>query len=110
MTPVTDMAPPQTAPKPAGSPSGALAGRWLAWAAAAVALCTFFLIVFNINRGFDITDESFYIMWSRHPGDVAAWFSRYGFYTGILLRLAGGNFVLFRFLGLLSLLAAAGFF
>jgi len=76
----------------------------------ALVLYTLFLLVSNVGRGFDITDESFYILWSRNPGDVLASITQFGHYTGILYSLAGGNLAVFRLLGMLLLLVAAGCF
>jgi hypothetical protein len=73
-------------------------------------LYVFFLLAFNVGRGFDITDESFYILWSRNPRDVLASITQFGHYTGILYSLANENLAVFRLLGLLLLLITAGFF
>jgi hypothetical protein len=69
-----------------------------------------FLLAFNVNRGFDITDESYNILWASNPGDVIASTTQFGHYTGIIYSLANGNLAVFRLLGLFLLLLAAGFF
>ena len=71
---------------------------------------TFLLLALNVGRGFDITDESFYILWASNPGDVLASSTQFGHYTGILYSLANGSLAVFRFLGLLLLLITAGIF
>ena len=70
----------------------------------------FFLLALNTGRGFDITDESFYILSASNPGDILASTTQFGYYTGILYSLADGNLVVFRLLGLLVLLITAGLF
>ncbi len=76
----------------------------------ALFLYTLFLLAFNADRGFDITDESFYILWASNPGDVLASTTQFGHYTGILYGLANGNLAVFRLQGLLLLLVTAGLF
>lgn len=76
----------------------------------ALFLYMFFLLAFNVDRGFDITDESFLILWASNPGDVLASFYQFGHYTGVLYLLANENLAVFRLLGLLLLLVTAGFF
>lgn len=76
----------------------------------ALFLYTLFLLAFNADRGFDITDESFYVLWASNPGDVLASTTQFGHYTGILYSLANGNLAVFRLLGLLLLLVTAGLF
>jgi hypothetical protein len=73
-------------------------------------LYTFFLLAFNVGRGFDITDESFYILWASNPADILASTIQFGHYTGILYSLANGSLAVFRLLGLLLLLITAGIF
>lgn len=76
----------------------------------ALFLYTFFLLAFNVDRGFDITDESVYILWASNPRDILASTTEFGHYTGILYSLANGNLAGFRLLGLLLLLVTAGLF
>lgn len=54
------------------------------------------LIVLNIDRGFDIIDESYFLLAAKYPEDLAFWASRFGFYTGALLAAAGGDIGAFR--------------
>ena len=56
------------------------------------------------DRGFDLTDEGYYLLLSQHSDDVPAMVSAFGYYTGILYRLAGGDVATFRILGGISLL------
>lgn len=63
------------------------------------------------DRGFDITDEGYYLLNARYPGmSTLAEVSSFGYYTGILYRLAGGEIFWFRILGVGFLLAAGGLF
>ena len=63
------------------------------------------LIILNIDRGFDITDESYFLLAAKYPEDIAFWVSRFGFYTGALLAAAGGDIGAFRLAGLIILAA-----
>lgn len=69
-------------------------------------LCTLGLISLNLDRGFDITDESIYILSSQYPELVGPSTSRFGYYTGILYSASLENLKVFRFLGV-SMLALA---
>lgn len=63
------------------------------------------------DRGFDITDEGYYLLNARYPTmSTLAEVSSFGYYTGILYRLAGGEIFLFRILGIGCLLSAGGLF
>lgn len=70
-----------------------------------IACCAVFFI--NINHGFDITDESFYLLSAQFPADVQASFFRYGFYTGLLYQLGGESVVALRSIGIVLLLLAS---
>jgi len=69
-----------------------------------------FILIFNASHGFDITDESFYVLWASQPEHVLASTTQFGYYTRLLYVLSGENIAIFRILGLLSLLCVAGFF
>lgn len=73
-------------------------------------LFTFFQLLFNADRGFDITDESFYILYASSPGDVLASTTQFGYYTGILFTLANRDLFVFRLFGIVLLLVTAGLF
>jgi hypothetical protein len=65
---------------------------------------------FYFSHGFDITDESFYLLWASQPDLVLASSTQFGFYTRWLYLLSGGNIALFRFVGFFVLLSIAVFF
>jgi len=69
-----------------------------------------FLLTINVSRGFDITDESFYILWAQFPEVVIASVTSFGFYTGLIHFISGENLALFRLTGILILLLASFFF
>ena len=69
-----------------------------------------FILIFNASHGFDITDESFYVLWARQPEYVLASATQFGYYTRLLYILSGESITIFRVLGLLSLLGVGGFF
>ena len=69
-------------------------------------LYVFFLLVLNVDRGFDITDESFYLLWAMHPEQVSMSSTNFGFYTQFLFYLAGKSVAIFRLYGIVLLLAA----
>ena len=63
------------------------------------------------DRGFDITDEGYYLLHAQHPRlSTVADLRSFGYYTNILYRLAGGEIAWFRLLGVGCLLVAAGLF
>ncbi len=62
------------------------------------------LLMMHFNKGFDITDESYYLLISAHPQDQLFGLTYFGYYTHILYRLVGENIVLFRLSGCLILL------
>lgn len=72
--------------------------------------CVLWLLLAPLGRGFDITDESFYLLWAADPGGYRASASQFGHYTGLLYQLAGGDLFGFRLAGVVVLLAAAGLF
>lgn len=77
--------------------------------------CIIFVYVFismasNINKGFDITDESLYILSAHHPADQTASVSKAGYYTNILYQVTNGDIGQFRMLGLLILLLLSAYF
>ena len=69
-----------------------------------------FILIFNASHGFDITDESFYVLWARQPEHVLGSFRQFGYYTKLLYVLSDENIAIFRIVGLLSLLGVGGFF
>ena len=70
----------------------------------------FILLVLNVNRGFDITDESFNLLWAMHPEQVSMGSTNFGFYTQFLFYLAGKSIAIFRLYGIIFLLTVTGVF
>lgn len=62
------------------------------------------ILVFNTDKGFDITDESYYILQALYPNDVYSIITHEGYYTGLLFWLSGYNLSYFRLLGILILI------
>ncbi len=69
-----------------------------------------FILIFNASHGFDITDESFYILWASQPEHVLASTTQFGYYTRLLYIISNESIATFRILGLLLLLSVGGFF
>ncbi len=62
-----------------------------------LALFGFFLFfVLNANRGFDITDESYSILWAKQPENVSSWINPFGFITKYIWLFSGENIGFFR--------------
>ena len=63
------------------------------------------------NRGFDITDEGYYLLSAQSPQDILAPANGFFyFYSSRLFQLAGGSIYGFRLLGLLCMIACGLFF
>lgn len=65
------------------------------------------MLVFNTDRGFDMTDESYYILNSTYPNDIFSVVTHEGYYTKVLYFLSGYNLAYFRLLGIITLLLAS---
>jgi hypothetical protein len=66
---------------------------------AALALTPWILVLLSANRGFDRTDEAFYLLSIAHPEDVMVTFSMFGAALNPLFKLVGGNSAALRVLG-----------
>ena len=84
--------------------------RFLLFLPLAVLIYILFLLLLNSSRGFDITDESFYLISASQPENILASTTQFGYYTGLLYLLSGKNIAIFRIVGVLSLFGAAWFF
>jgi hypothetical protein len=67
----------------------------------ALAFMPWILILLAAPRGFDVTDEGFYLMSIAYPEDVTATFSMFGAVLHPLYDIAQGNVAWFRSLGAL---------
>lgn len=68
------------------------------------------LLLFNSTHGFDITDESYYILTATYPHHIFSTVSHEGYYTGLLYALAGYNLAYFRVFGIVVLIFIALWF
>lgn len=75
-----------------------------------ILLFTLTTLTLNTHRGFDITDESYYLLWATQPTYVHGSVTHFGYITAILYRLVGEDIILFRLLGILVLLLSGFFF
>jgi hypothetical protein len=84
------------------------ARRPLAWAAMLCACTTLGWLVFHLNRGFELTDESFYILSAIHADRIRFFFTPVHWVSSALWAITG-SLVAFRTLGLFLVLASAIF-
>ncbi|WP_151948822.1 hypothetical protein [Aliarcobacter butzleri] len=68
------------------------------------------ILIFNADRGFDITDESYYILGAMYPYDVFSVITHENYYTGLLFYLSSYNLAIFRIFGILVLLLSSVWF
>lgn len=87
-----------------------LTNRFLLFVPLAVLIYIFLLLLLNSSRGFDITDESFYVISASQPENILVSTTQFGYYTGLLYLLSGKNIAVFRIVGVLLLFGAAWFF
>jgi hypothetical protein len=69
-----------------------------------------FILVSNVSRGFDITDESYYILAAQYQNEIFSTLKHDGYYTGVLFYLSGYNLSYFRLFGIFILLASSYWF
>ncbi len=62
---------------------------------------TCIIVLVNLNAGFDVTDESYYILSAQYPGDVLNSITFFGYVTHVLFLLSFGNLALFRLYGIM---------
>ena len=62
------------------------------------------LLLAGVPRGFDLTDEAFYLLSYRSPEAIEATFSMFGFLGAPVYRLVDGDIALLRGLGIVGLL------
>lgn len=65
------------------------------------------LLVYGSGRGLDLTDEIFYLVWTRDPHAHELIYQPFGYLLHPLFELAGGNLQLYRLAGF-AIAAAAG--
>jgi hypothetical protein len=74
--------------------------RALNLAGALLVVTTFLIVYFNGSRGFDVTDEAYYLL-NAQTNEFPAHITSFGKITGLLLLLADGDIGAFRVLGLI---------
>lgn len=79
--------------------------RW-AWPAVAMLLAQMALFAALAPRGFEFTDEAFYLLNGLHWREFTAVYSLFGAYLELPMRLTGGNVAALRVLTMLSLAAS----
>jgi len=75
-----------------------------------LAVFTVVFLMWASNKGFDITDEGFYLLSSQFPSEVNIFVNTAHIYTSMLYRMTGGNVVALRLAGLCLTLLSAGVF
>ena len=68
-----------------------------------------FLVFFalNYNKAFDITDESFSLLWAMQPENVTSSVNLFGFITNYIWLLSGKNIEYFRIFSIVILFLGA---
>ncbi len=82
----------------------------LAFIGVMLAVFTAVFLMWAFNKGFDITDEGYYLLSSQFPSEVKIFVTTAHIYTSILYRIAGGNVIALRLVGLLITLVSGGVF
>ena len=80
------------------------ASRLLLLVSSIIFLYIGFLLLSNSSKGFDITDESYYILAAQYPNEIFSVLKHEGYYTGLLYYLSEYNLSYFRSLGILLLI------
>ena len=57
------------------------------------------LLVYGSGRGLDLTDEIFYLIWTRDPNAYALVYQPFGYLLHPLFGLVGGNLQIYRLSG-----------
>lgn len=73
-------------------------------------LITVMFLAWASNRGFDITDEGYYLLSSQFPGEVKLFVNEAHNYGSILYRLSFQNVIALRLVGLFLTVCASGVF
>jgi hypothetical protein len=78
-----------------------------ALAALVAAVAVVVMLLVSLGRGFDWSDEGYYLNWIAHPWDFPASITQFGFVYHPLFALAEGDIVLLRRLNLIATLILA---
>lgn len=68
------------------------------------------LFVFVLDRGFDFTDEAYYVLSAWYPENNMSALTVFGNYLNLITQITGRNITYLRAAGLLILLLTSGFF
>lgn len=82
--------------------------RWL-WPAAFLLMLQILTFVWLAPRGFEFTDEAFYLLNGMYWRDFTAVYTQFGVYLDLPMRLSGGNVVALRIMTMLTLLGSGAF-
>jgi len=81
----------------------------LCWVlAAAISLAFMVIGLYVADRGFDITDEAYHVLWSTAPGQYLYTGTMSGHLLAPIMKLAGGDIATFRATGMVLLAVMAG--
>lgn len=70
----------------------------------AILIYTILLLALNVNKGFDITDESYYILLAKYQSEVYSILRHNGYLTGRIYELFNYNLALYRLFGIITIL------
>lgn len=69
-----------------------------------------FLLISNSSRGFDTSDDSYYILGALYPNEIFSVITHDSYYTGLLYWISGYNLSYFRSLGIVLLIFVSAWF
>lgn len=88
-------------------------GKWLLAIAIVCLAAAAGLLIFGSNRGIDLTDETFYIIWTNDPATYELFYQPFGYVLNPVYELLGRSLPAIRMTGILALMAGGallGFF
>jgi hypothetical protein len=85
-------------------------GLYLAACATAASVVAWSIVIWGLWRGIDLTDEGYYLNSISLPFLYKATYTQFGFVLHPIYVLVGGDLILLRLAGFLSLTLAAAFF
>jgi hypothetical protein len=66
-----------------------------------------FIFIFNFNRGLELTDDSYMLLYSLYPDDTLGRLTNFGLIGNFLLKISGNDIYFFRILGFCLLLSSS---
>ena len=76
----------------------------------AIFIYILFILISSVGHGFDITDNSYYILAMQHQSEIYSTVRHDGYYNGLLLWLANGSLAYTQLYGILVLIIVAFLF